>query len=141
MNNAGYFLSKIIKKAVQLYHGDYGAAMSNRLSVKYLNPRTNMLLVQTMRSCHLMVMSAMSFIKTIGQHNGFFRTLHVGGTIRSCQKFLIKYHRKEIQQALRQCRSDEETKIVQDTLIAACAKMEKIETEDFSIDDIMGENG
>lgn len=116
---------RAIKDAMVRAHGDYGIALvTSSLSVKYLNPETNIVVVRTKRGTHQLVQSAMAFVKNIGEQEAFFRTLHVGGTIRSCKKFLLTYHKQQLPLFQRQCKTDEEKREFQLAILDACAKLE-----------------
>ena len=112
-----YEIYRCIKDSLADLHGDYGLGiMQSSLSVKYVNPHTHVVLVRAMRGAHQMVWQAMTFIKKIGSQEAFFRALHLGGTIRTCQKFLLDYHRKQLAVLLKQCKKQEQIAIQQSIL-------------------------
>ncbi|KAI0230968.1 Ribonuclease P/MRP protein subunit POP5 [Lamellibrachia satsuma] len=86
-----------VRDVVSHAHGDYGLALVQAyLRVKYVNAQTHVVLIRVGRRAYHLVLSAMAMVKQIGQLQGFYRTLHVGGTIRSCQKFLAKYNKEQL---------------------------------------------
>ncbi|XP_039247942.2 ribonuclease P/MRP protein subunit POP5-like [Styela clava] len=123
-----------IKNAVETIHGDHGlACVDVSLSVKYINVYTNIVLIKTRRQFHRLVWSSLPFITYVTENLGkrpkkipcFLHTLHVGGSIRSCQKFLIKYHRKKLDSILDQCSTPGEKRRVKKSIESA-----SLETED-----------
>ncbi|XP_050779626.1 ribonuclease P/MRP protein subunit POP5 isoform X2 [Gopherus flavomarginatus] len=82
------------KDAVARTHGDYGLACCSIAFTENRNQRY---------SC-------------------FFNTLHVGGTIRTCQKFLVQYNRKQLLLLLHNCTSEEERQSIQKSLLSCCLK-------------------
>ncbi|XP_076462655.1 ribonuclease P/MRP protein subunit POP5-like [Babylonia areolata] len=88
---------KSVRQAVQDSYGDYGVgALKDSLMVKYLNADTNLVIIRAKRDHHHMAQAAFTCIKKIGDHDCYLHTLHIGGTIRACQKFLIKHHRRHL---------------------------------------------
>lgn len=108
---------KTVKNAVISAHGDYGMACVDRsLKVKYTNPITGVAFIACGRDYYRMVWSALTLIKTITFEDSarpcMFRVLHVGGTLLSCQKFLIHHNKEELLKLLQQCKTPaERTKI------------------------------
>ncbi|RMX47238.1 hypothetical protein pdam_00012923 [Pocillopora damicornis] len=106
-----------VKKAVISAHGDYGmACVARSLQVKYLNSVTGVAFIACARDYYRMVWSAVTFIRTItiknDGHPCVFRVLHVGGTILSCQKFLIRHNKDQLLQLLQNCKTPVERKKV-----------------------------
>ncbi|XP_076020824.1 ribonuclease P/MRP protein subunit POP5 [Genypterus blacodes] len=102
-----------VKAAVARIHGDYGAALcSIRFSVKYLNAYTGIVMLRFPKSCYKLLWSALPFITSIENQwqkiPCFLNCLHIGGTIRTCQKFLIRYNTKQLQRMLPKCKNEEE---------------------------------
>ncbi|KAL3874138.1 hypothetical protein ACJMK2_037190 [Sinanodonta woodiana] len=112
-----YMVYGAVINALQTAHGDFGiGSLQSSLCVKYVNPITSMVLIRARRGAHKMVQSALYFIKKIGQYEAFFRTLHLGGTIRSCCKFLIKHHKQMLPRLLSECKNKEEIRKVQEII-------------------------
>ncbi|KAL4660368.1 ribonuclease P/MRP protein subunit POP5 [Arapaima gigas] len=102
-----------VRTAVSRAHGDYGAALTNvSFSVKYLNAHTGVVFLRCRKSHYRILWSALSFINSLKNRGQcvpcFFNCLYVGGTIRTCQKFLIRYNTRQLHRMLPQCRSEEE---------------------------------
>ncbi|XP_037632563.1 ribonuclease P/MRP protein subunit POP5 [Sebastes umbrosus] len=111
-----------VKAAVARIHGDYGAALlSIRFSVKYLNAHTGIVFLRFPKSSYKLLWSALPFItciETRGQEIPcFLNCLHVGGTIRTCQKFLIRYNTQQLQRMLPKCKDEEEKQQVQKSIL------------------------
>uniref|UniRef100_A0A8C7WRC6 Ribonuclease P/MRP protein subunit POP5 n=1 Tax=Oryzias sinensis TaxID=183150 RepID=A0A8C7WRC6_9TELE len=99
-----------VRSAVARMHGDYGAALcSIRFSVKYLNVHNGMVFLRFPKSCFQFLWSALPFITNIESRGQqipcFLNCLHVGGTIRTCQKFLIRYNTQQLQRILPKCKN------------------------------------
>ncbi|XP_074869354.1 ribonuclease P/MRP protein subunit POP5 isoform X1 [Carettochelys insculpta] len=99
------------KDAIARTHGDYGlACCSIAFSVKYLNAYTGIVLLRCRKDFYRLLWSALPFITYLENRNQryscFFNTLHVGGTIRTCQKFLVQYNRQQLLLQLKNCTSE-----------------------------------
>ncbi|KAG9487343.1 hypothetical protein GDO78_007288 [Eleutherodactylus coqui] len=97
-----------VREAVARLHGDFGiAACSLGLSVKYINAYTGIILLRCRKEFHQLLWTSLPFITSFGnrgqQFACFINTLHVGGTIRTCQKFLIQYNKKQLALLLKNC--------------------------------------
>ncbi|XP_029916428.1 ribonuclease P/MRP protein subunit POP5 [Myripristis murdjan] len=102
-----------VRATVARIHGDYGAALcSLRFSVKYLNAHTGIVFLRCPKNCYRLIWSALPFITSVENQGQkvpcFLNCLHVGGTIRTCQKFLIRYNTQQLHRMLPQCKSEEE---------------------------------
>ncbi|XP_072244520.1 ribonuclease P/MRP protein subunit POP5 [Leuresthes tenuis] len=102
-----------VKAVVARTHGDYGAALcSIRFSVKYLNAHTGIVFLRFPKRCYKLLWSALPFITNIESRGKkipcFLNCLHVGGTIRTCQKFLIRYNTQQLHRMLPKCKNEEE---------------------------------
>ncbi|RUS77908.1 hypothetical protein EGW08_014339 [Elysia chlorotica] len=116
-----YQVYQAVKQSLLESHGDYGlAALQSSLSVKYLNIKTNIAIIRGERRHFDMVTSSLIFITEVGGLDVAFRTLHVGGSIRSCQKFLIDYHRKNLAKLFPECETLEGKSEVMKSIMAAC---------------------
>uniref|UniRef100_A0A8C2J972 Ribonuclease P/MRP protein subunit POP5 n=1 Tax=Cyprinus carpio TaxID=7962 RepID=A0A8C2J972_CYPCA len=101
-----------LRAAVKRAHGDYGSALFNiGVIVKYLNAHTGVVLIRSRKKHYRLIWSALSFITCIENRGQmvqcFLNCLHVGGTIRTCQKFLVKYNRQQLHRMLPDCKTDE----------------------------------
>lgn len=90
-----------IKEAILSLHGDYGlAAVQQSLNVKYLNAVTRVLMVRSPRGHHKAVWSAMTTITSLKGVPCAIHMLHVGGTIRSCQRALVKHNQLKLKEMI-----------------------------------------
>ncbi|KAK2898852.1 hypothetical protein QQF64_031824 [Cirrhinus molitorella] len=111
-----------LKAAVIRAHGDYGAALYNiGVAVKYLNAHTGVVLIRSRKNYYRLLWSALPFI-TYLENRGqrvqcFFNCLHVGGTIRTCQKFLVKYNKQQLHRMLLDCRTDAEKQEIRRSIL------------------------
>ncbi|XP_065942914.1 ribonuclease P/MRP protein subunit POP5 isoform X1 [Magallana gigas] len=112
-----------VRNALAKEHGEYGVALALRsLSIQaYFHP--NIVMIRVSRDAHKMLQSALFFIRKIGQYEAFFNTLHISGTIRTCQKFYVGYLRRELPKLLRECKTPEEEKEVKKA-ISSCVPVE-----------------
>ncbi|XP_070618073.1 ribonuclease P/MRP protein subunit POP5 isoform X2 [Erythrolamprus reginae] len=100
-----------VKNAVARIHGDFGVACcSIAFSVKYLNAYTGVVLFCCRKDFYRLLWSSLPFITHLENRSQHcpcsFSTLHVGATIRTCQKFLIQYNRDQLLLLLRNCTSE-----------------------------------
>ncbi|KAG7241390.1 hypothetical protein INR49_025590 [Caranx melampygus] len=105
-------ISDAVKAAIARTHGDYGVGISSvKFSVKYLNAHTGIVFLRFPKSCYRLLWSALPFITNIETRGQkipcFLNCLHVGGTIRTCQKFLIRYNTQQLHRMLPKCKNEE----------------------------------
>ncbi|CAF1442219.1 unnamed protein product [Adineta ricciae] len=75
-------------------YGDIGVARFTRnLSVIYYNPSTHVAIVRCLRDDKHMLQTAAAFISRLTNDpvECSIQTLHVGGSIRQCKKYLVNY--------------------------------------------------
>ncbi|XP_070760026.1 ribonuclease P/MRP protein subunit POP5 [Enoplosus armatus] len=110
-----------VKAAVARTHGDYGTALCSRFSVKYLNAHTGIVFLRFPKRCYRLLWSALPFITSVETRGQkipcFLNCLHVGGTIRTCQKFLIRYNTQQLHRMLPKCTNEEEKKLVRKSIL------------------------
>lgn len=63
---------------------------------RYFNAHTRILLLRISRDHYEMLWSALTLMTSFEQRECLFRVVHLGGTIRSCQKFLLKHQQKAL---------------------------------------------
>ncbi len=97
------YLYKVIKDAVHANFGEYGLGNSLQgLQVKYYNSATNLLIVRAARSEYRLVEASITFIQTLKNRDVNFLLLHIGGSIRSCQKAAIELNQSILTQLWKQ---------------------------------------
>jgi len=121
-----------IKDAVHDTHGDFGLGMlQTNLRVKYLNIDTNIFIIRAHRDLFHLLASALVFVRSIKMGyrepnlDVILKTLHVGGSIRACQKFLVRYHRRNMTLLFPHCVTEEQKAMVMTSIMDACEKLEK----------------
>ncbi|XP_028269335.1 ribonuclease P/MRP protein subunit POP5 [Parambassis ranga] len=132
-----------VKSVVARTHGDYGAAMCTiGFSVKYLNAHTGIVLLRFPKRCYRLLWSALPFITSIETRGQkipcFLNCLHVGGTIRTCQKFLIRYNTQQLHRMLPRCKNEEEKQQIRKAILSCSltiGKREAFEDEAESEED------
>ncbi|XP_068994604.1 ribonuclease P/MRP protein subunit POP5 [Embiotoca jacksoni] len=125
-------VSGAVKAAVARTHGDYGAALSSiRFSVKYLNAHTGIVFLRFPKRCYKLLWSALPFITSVETRGQkipcFLNCLHVGGTIRTCQKFLIRYNTQQLHRMLPQCKNEEEKEKIRKSILNCTLTRDKKE--------------
>ncbi|XP_012660695.1 ribonuclease P/MRP protein subunit POP5 isoform X2 [Otolemur garnettii] len=105
-------LGGLVRDTIARVHGTFGAAASSiGFAVRYLNAYTGIVLLRCRKEFYQLVWSALPFITYLEnkgyRYSCFFNTLHVGGTIRTCQKFLIQYNRRQLLILLQNCTDKE----------------------------------
>ncbi|XP_040206154.1 ribonuclease P/MRP protein subunit POP5 [Rana temporaria] len=123
-----------VKEAVARLHGDFGAAAASiALTVKYLNAYTGIILLRCRKDYHQFLWSSLPFITSLenrGQrYPCLINTLHVAGTIRSCQKFLIQYNRQQLNRLLKNCTTPSEKEAIRKS-IASCS-LQNVEEPEY----------
>ncbi|XP_068166563.1 ribonuclease P/MRP protein subunit POP5 [Antennarius striatus] len=112
-----------VRAAVGRAHGDYGMAMcSLRFTVKYLNAHTGIVFLRFPKRFYRLLWSALPFITSVDTRGQtvpcFLNCLHVGGTIRTCQKFLIQYNQRQLHRMFLKCKNQEEEKEVRKAVLS-----------------------
>ncbi|XP_003832434.2 ribonuclease P/MRP protein subunit POP5 isoform X1 [Pan paniscus] len=126
-------LSSLVRDTIARVHGTFGAAAcSIGFAVRYLNAYTGIVLLRCRKEFYQLVWSALPFI-TYLENKGhrypcFFNTLHVGGTIRTCQKFLIQYNRRQLLILLQNCTDEGEREAIQKSVTRSCLLEEEEES-------------
>uniref|UniRef100_A0A8D3B9W6 Ribonuclease P/MRP protein subunit POP5 n=1 Tax=Scophthalmus maximus TaxID=52904 RepID=A0A8D3B9W6_SCOMX len=100
-----------VRAAVARTHGDYGSALCTiGFSVKYLNAHTGIVFLRFPKRSYKLLWSALPFITSVESRGQkipcSLNCLHVGGTIRTCQKFLIRYNTQQLHLMLPQCKNE-----------------------------------
>ena len=94
-------LLNAIKEAILSLHGDYGlASVQQSLNVKYLNAITRVFILRCPRDHHKAVWSALTTITSLKKVPCAAHVLHVGGTIRSCQRALVKHNQIKLKEMI-----------------------------------------
>jgi len=120
-----YKVQEAINNVVEQIHGYDGLAkVSIGLKVKYLNDYTRMVMITCRRDHHQLLLSALPFVTSLElkqpDQKGyqpvscFFNTLHCAGTIRCCQKKLIKLNLRKKEEFLKEAKSPEERKRIEE---------------------------
>jgi len=92
-------LQHALKEAMLSHFGEYGyGRVSNSLQVRYLNALTSTAILRIARDDSRCMAAILAFLTKIRDKSLLIRTIHVGGTIRSCQKECIKLQRARLQQ-------------------------------------------
>ncbi|XP_060083219.1 ribonuclease P/MRP protein subunit POP5-like [Ylistrum balloti] len=113
-------LYKCIRDSVIKSYGDYGyGVLKSSLSLKHWNKASNIVLIRAKRGSHAMVQSAITFVRKICSTDACFNTLHIGGTIRSCYKFLVHHHQRQLPSLLQECQTEKERSAVRTAILSS----------------------
>ncbi|XP_039627647.1 ribonuclease P/MRP protein subunit POP5 [Polypterus senegalus] len=117
-------LHRAILEAIQKVHGDFGVACcAVSFAVKYLNTYTGILLLRCRKAHYRLLWSTLAFIHQLGKKETCVITcIHVGGTIRTCQKFLIGYNKQQLLRKLPACKSEAERTALQEAVRSCSLK-------------------
>ncbi|KAL6088706.1 hypothetical protein STEG23_030221 [Scotinomys teguina] len=134
-------LGGLVRDTIARVHGTFGAAAcSVGFAVRYLNAYTGVVLLRCRKDFYQLVWSALPFITYLEskghRYPCFFNTLHVGGTIRTCQKFLIQYNRRQMLILLQNCTDEGEREAIKKS-VSRSGLLEKEPAEELS--DSVGE--
>ncbi|CAJ0599244.1 unnamed protein product [Cylicocyclus nassatus] len=112
-----------IAETVGDFHGDRGFAwVRTGLVVKVIDG--DIALVRVESSSEKFVTSVIPFITNINGTELFLRTLFIGRSIRACEKFLIKYRRKELYGLLRTAETGVEKNAILKAVNSVTGKLE-----------------
>ncbi|KAK2840621.1 hypothetical protein Q7C36_012200 [Tachysurus vachellii] len=129
-----------VKAAVIKAHGEFGAALySIGTTVTYVNAYTGVVILRFRKSHFRLMWSALPFISSIWSHGQkvqcFFNCVHVGGTIRTCQKFLVRYGRQQLCRMLPHCKTEAEKQEVRRAVMSCSLQDFRTADEDADDDD------
>ena len=83
-----------LKASISYNYGDFGQGLlGNGLQVKYYNGITGQLIVRCARENHRLVWFALSSVTRLRSRLATISVLHVGGSLRTCQRAAIKYNK------------------------------------------------
>ena len=92
-----------VKEAILSLHGDYGlASIQHSLNIKYLNAVTRVFILRCPRDHHKAVWAALTTITSLKKVPCASHVLHVGGTIRSCQRALVKHNQLKLKEMIQE---------------------------------------
>lgn len=82
-----------IKESILENYGDYGSIYSAVLSVKSFNEKTmDLMILRCARAYFRNVWAAMTLVTKINQISVSLRVIHVGGSIKQCQKASLSFY-------------------------------------------------
>jgi len=114
-----------LKESIKDCHGILGLATLEPergvVRIKHVNPTTSFVLFRCLRDHHRLFWSALTFIREIDGKDCFFNTLYVGATLRSCESFILKHHKRKLTEMLSQTRDLKERTEIQKLIIEACS--------------------
>jgi len=90
-------LQHALREALRDNFGDLVAGRTMQsLQVRYLNSLTNTAIVRVARDDHRALGATLCFLTALRARPCILRTVHVGGTIRCCQKAAVRLQRKRM---------------------------------------------
>ncbi|CAL8123007.1 unnamed protein product [Orchesella dallaii] len=109
-NNAAIRSNSVMEaltSSIKRLHGVHGVAVTKAgLLVKYINNSTQILFIRMRRSAFTLVTSAIPFLRQVDGKNVTFKTLYTGATINQCNKFLVKYQRRKLEEQYGSLKTD-----------------------------------
>ncbi|KAK6192684.1 hypothetical protein SNE40_004114 [Patella caerulea] len=114
--------NKAISDAVSQAYGDFGLGiLQNNLHVRYMSDWKDVILVKSRRGAHKLLQTAVTvFLKKINDLDVSCRTLHIGGSIKACQRFLIKHYRNQLPSLMLKCSNLNEMRSIQEVIVSMC---------------------
>nr|SVE77953.1 EOG090X0GYO [Daphnia lumholtzi]SVE78582.1 EOG090X0GYO [Daphnia lumholtzi]SVE79211.1 EOG090X0GYO [Daphnia lumholtzi] len=113
LNLKTYDILKSVLAATEQIHGEFGAAaIKNGLEVKYCNESTQVAIIRCRHGPHRLLASSLPFLSKIGKRKVQLQSMYTGATLVKCYKFLKKFHREKMNEALKMCRTEQEKKKV-----------------------------
>ena len=104
-----YQLLVSLREAILFHFGDLVVGRLNQsLGVRYLNTLTNLAIIRCARADHRAVGATLSFITSLRNRGVIIKTVHLAGTIRSCQKAAVKLQRRRMGEMREQMQRAEE---------------------------------
>jgi ribonuclease P/MRP protein subunit POP5 len=95
-------LSRALQRSVLELAGEAGLGQClGSLSVKYFNPDTGLAIVRTSRAAARVTQAAAALLTSLAERRVAVHSLHVAGTIRSCQEAAIAHNRHILLQMAR----------------------------------------
>ncbi|XP_052334653.1 ribonuclease P/MRP protein subunit POP5 isoform X2 [Oncorhynchus keta] len=103
-------------------------------TLKYLNAHTGIVFLRCRKSHYRLIWSALPFITSLENRGQrvpcFLNCLHVGGTIRTCQKFLVRYNTQQLHRMLPLCQSEAERSEIRKSVLSCTLKKEADDEEE-----------
>ena len=103
-NVAPHEILAAIKDSITAVHGQHACScISPTLTVKYMNCKTTLIMLKVAHAYYRILWSSLPFVSSLRVKSTgiiekcILQTVYCGATIRSVQKFIIKYDRKAIQ--------------------------------------------
>ena len=99
-------IKNAIRNTINELFGEYGmAAYAQGIFVKYCNPYTGIFFLRVDRDHHCHIRTCVSFVKMLRQRLCVLSCIHVTGTLKSAERFLLDYNTKEMQVMYDRCKT------------------------------------
>ena len=97
-------IKNTIKNSVKELYGEYGqTTFTHGMYVKYTNPYTGIFFLQVARDYHREVRTCVSFVKMLRQRLCVLSCIHVTGTLKSAERYLLDYNTKKMRLMYERC--------------------------------------
>lgn len=94
---ASHHLQSALRESMLAHFGEWGLArVLQSLQVRYLNSLTNLAILRVARTDARTLAAIIAFLGQIKQKQILLRTIHLAGTIRSCQKRALQLQKQRI---------------------------------------------
>lgn len=92
---SGRDLLQLIKNSLNETYGDFGSGLhASSLMLKYFSPRTSTGILRTPRDNFELIVGTLMMIKAVQGRDCIINVIHVSGTIKMCQEFIISNNKK-----------------------------------------------
>ncbi|KAH3686519.1 hypothetical protein WICPIJ_002497 [Wickerhamomyces pijperi] len=92
---SGRELLQLIRTTLNETYGDFGSGLhASSMNVKYFSPRTSTGILRTARDNFELIIGTLMMIRSVQGKNCIVNVIHVSGTIKMCQDFLIAKNKK-----------------------------------------------
>nr|CAG4643587.1 EOG090X0GYO [Ilyocryptus agilis] len=126
-----YDIYSAVLNITEEIHGEFGfAAIKNGLEVRcsplydkesdHCNPYTRTVIIRTRHGPHRLLASSLPFLSKIGNRKVQMRGIYTGASMAKCFKYLEKFHRESLEQDLKNCKTTEEKKDIEEILSKLC---------------------
>ncbi|MFH4977530.1 hypothetical protein AB6A40_004239 [Gnathostoma spinigerum] len=100
-----------IEKCIADLYGDFGVGAAKiSLNVKVCDKATSITVIRISFDSVNHLLAAIPFVSFIDKVPAVLRTLHVGATMRSCEKALIRINREKLYSSLKSAKNEAEKK-------------------------------
>ena len=110
-------LQNTLMNAIQEYYGEFGLGLAmGRCKVIYLALLTGTVLIRVPAEFEKQARVAVSSLIVVNSRRCVVNVIHVGGTIRSCQKELVKHNVNALHRQMIDCEDEKQRNNIKEAL-------------------------